>query len=120
MLQVSLPCVLFAASPSELRLRGGTNAEMAPQIDYTAMVRAFGARTHHGAVLELSPEWLCVPSCVFLHGGLMFAVELVLWPRCVPGEPLKKLKCHDDTNSLTYYANQIWDLGFGGKNSKPE
>ncbi|XP_070252370.1 RNA 3'-terminal phosphate cyclase [Myotis yumanensis] len=38
LLQVSLPCVLFAASPSELRLRGGTNAEMAPQIDYTAMV----------------------------------------------------------------------------------
>ena len=35
-----MPCVLFAASPSELRLKGGTNAEMAPQIDYTAMVRA--------------------------------------------------------------------------------
>lgn len=38
LLQVSLPCVLFAAAPSDLRLRGGTNAEMAPQIDYTAMV----------------------------------------------------------------------------------
>uniref|UniRef100_K9J0A8 RNA 3'-terminal phosphate cyclase n=1 Tax=Desmodus rotundus TaxID=9430 RepID=K9J0A8_DESRO len=38
LLQVSMPCVLFAASPSELRLRGGTNAEMAPQIDYTATV----------------------------------------------------------------------------------
>lgn len=36
-----MPCVLFAASPSELRLKGGTNAEMAPQIDYTMMVRAF-------------------------------------------------------------------------------
>lgn len=35
-----MPCVLFAASPSELRLKGGTNAEMAPQIDYTEMVRA--------------------------------------------------------------------------------
>lgn len=43
LLQVSLPCVLFAASPSQLRLRGGTNAEMAPQIDYTTMVRAFEA-----------------------------------------------------------------------------
>ena len=40
-MQVSMPCVLFAASPSELRLKGGTNAEMAPQIDYTAMVRTF-------------------------------------------------------------------------------
>uniref|UniRef100_A0A8D0QU45 RNA 3'-terminal phosphate cyclase n=1 Tax=Sus scrofa TaxID=9823 RepID=A0A8D0QU45_PIG len=38
LMQVSMPCVLFAASPSELRLKGGTNAEMAPQIDYTAMV----------------------------------------------------------------------------------
>lgn len=41
LMQVSMPCVLFAASPSELRLKGGTNAEMAPQIDYTAMVRPF-------------------------------------------------------------------------------
>uniref|UniRef100_A0A8C0XAG2 RNA 3'-terminal phosphate cyclase n=1 Tax=Castor canadensis TaxID=51338 RepID=A0A8C0XAG2_CASCN len=38
LMQVSMPCVLFAASPSELRLKGGTNAEMAPQIDYTVMV----------------------------------------------------------------------------------
>nr|XP_019812540.1 PREDICTED: RNA 3'-terminal phosphate cyclase isoform X2 [Bos indicus]XP_019812542.1 PREDICTED: RNA 3'-terminal phosphate cyclase isoform X2 [Bos indicus] len=38
LMQVSMPCVLFAACPSELRLKGGTNAEMAPQIDYTAMV----------------------------------------------------------------------------------
>ncbi|XP_006977885.1 RNA 3'-terminal phosphate cyclase isoform X1 [Peromyscus maniculatus bairdii] len=38
LMQVSMPCVLFAASPSELRLKGGTNAEMAPQIDYTLMV----------------------------------------------------------------------------------
>lgn len=38
LMQVSMPCVLFAASPSELRLKGGTNTEMAPQIDYTVMV----------------------------------------------------------------------------------
>lgn len=38
LMQVAMPCVLFAASPSELRLKGGTNAEMAPQIDYTLMV----------------------------------------------------------------------------------
>ncbi|NP_001086034.2 RNA 3'-terminal phosphate cyclase [Xenopus laevis] len=38
LLQVSLPCVLFAESPTELILKGGTNAEMAPQIDYTTMV----------------------------------------------------------------------------------
>lgn len=38
LMQVSIPCVLFAASPSQLILRGGTNAEMAPQIDYTLQV----------------------------------------------------------------------------------
>ncbi|KAJ8277759.1 hypothetical protein GJAV_G00079560 [Gymnothorax javanicus] len=35
---VSLPCALFADGPSELCLKGGTNAEMAPQIDYTIKV----------------------------------------------------------------------------------
>uniref|UniRef100_A0A8V5G4P5 RNA 3'-terminal phosphate cyclase n=2 Tax=Melopsittacus undulatus TaxID=13146 RepID=A0A8V5G4P5_MELUD len=38
LMQVAMPCVLFGASPSELHLKGGTNAEMAPQIDYTVMV----------------------------------------------------------------------------------
>ncbi|XP_075730960.1 RNA 3'-terminal phosphate cyclase isoform X3 [Rhipicephalus microplus] len=48
LLQAALPCLLFADAPSVLRLRGGTNAEMAPQIDYTISVflpvaRKFGA-----------------------------------------------------------------------------
>ncbi|XP_062869320.1 RNA 3'-terminal phosphate cyclase [Trichomycterus rosablanca] len=38
LLQSSLPCALFAEGPSELCLKGGTNAEMAPQIDYTVKV----------------------------------------------------------------------------------
>ncbi|NXC49703.1 RTCA cyclase, partial [Penelope pileata] len=38
LMQVAMPCALFAASPSELHFKGGTNAEMAPQIDYTIMV----------------------------------------------------------------------------------
>lgn len=38
LMQVSLPCALFAQGPSELCLKGGTNAEMAPQIDYTMKV----------------------------------------------------------------------------------
>lgn len=38
-MQISLPCALFAQGPSELCLKGGTNAEMAPQIDYTLKVR---------------------------------------------------------------------------------
>ncbi|KAG3279583.1 RTCA-like [Ictidomys tridecemlineatus] len=38
LMQASMPCVLFTASPSVLGLKGGTNAEMAPQMDYTMMV----------------------------------------------------------------------------------
>uniref|UniRef100_A0A8C1Q4Z5 RNA 3'-terminal phosphate cyclase n=1 Tax=Cyprinus carpio TaxID=7962 RepID=A0A8C1Q4Z5_CYPCA len=38
LMQISLPCALFAQGPSELCLKGGTNAEMAPQIDYTLKV----------------------------------------------------------------------------------
>lgn len=38
LLQVALPCTLFANSDSTLILQGGTNAEMAPQIDYTTEV----------------------------------------------------------------------------------
>lgn len=41
LLQISLPCALFTEGPSELCLKGGTNAEMAPQIDYTLKVSAF-------------------------------------------------------------------------------
>ncbi|XP_039759242.1 RNA 3'-terminal phosphate cyclase [Pararge aegeria] len=34
LLQVALPCALFADAPVTLDLKGGTNADMAPQIDY--------------------------------------------------------------------------------------
>ena len=39
LMQVSMPCMLFAAGPTHVTLKGGTNAEMAPQIDYTTLVR---------------------------------------------------------------------------------
>jgi RNA 3'-terminal phosphate cyclase (ATP) len=39
MMQTALPCLLFADSPSELQLLGGTNTEFAPDIDYYKMVR---------------------------------------------------------------------------------
>ena len=38
MLQAALPCLLLAPSPSRLTLMGGTNAEMAPPIDYILQV----------------------------------------------------------------------------------
>ncbi|KAJ1523946.1 hypothetical protein ONE63_010494 [Megalurothrips usitatus] len=38
LIQVILPCALFSPSEVQLTLRGGTNADMAPQIDYTVTV----------------------------------------------------------------------------------
>ncbi|CAG0899107.1 unnamed protein product [Darwinula stevensoni] len=35
LLQVALPCLAFAQGSSTLILKGGTNADFAPQIDYT-------------------------------------------------------------------------------------
>jgi RNA 3'-terminal phosphate cyclase (ATP) len=38
LIQVALPCILFSNGITTLKLRGGTNADMAPQIDYTTEV----------------------------------------------------------------------------------
>ncbi|OWR48421.1 RNA 3'-terminal phosphate cyclase [Danaus plexippus] len=38
LIQVALPCALFADGPTIMDLKGGTNADMAPQIDYMDMV----------------------------------------------------------------------------------
>ena len=38
LLQVALPCLLYAPSETSMVLKGGTNCEMAPQIDYMAQV----------------------------------------------------------------------------------
>eukprot|EP00117_Sycon_ciliatum_P015518 scpid60708/ scgid15325/ RNA 3&apos; RNA terminal phosphate cyclase domain-containing protein 1 len=38
LIQVSLPCALFAPRPTRLQLRGGTNADMAPPVDYIQQV----------------------------------------------------------------------------------
>ncbi|XP_064476557.1 RNA 3'-terminal phosphate cyclase-like [Ornithodoros turicata] len=48
LLQVALPCLLFADGASKLHLCGGTNVDMAPHIDYTIsvfapVVKKFGA-----------------------------------------------------------------------------
>ena len=34
LMQLALPCLLFAPATSKLILRGGTNAEMAPPVDF--------------------------------------------------------------------------------------
>ncbi|KAJ3219552.1 hypothetical protein HDU67_000497 [Dinochytrium kinnereticum] len=46
LIQVSLPVLLFADKPSEVVMRGGTNAESAPQIDFTIEVLLPFLREH--------------------------------------------------------------------------
>lgn len=41
LLQAALPCLLYSKTQTTLNLYGGTNAEMAPQIDYFTMVSEF-------------------------------------------------------------------------------
>jgi hypothetical protein len=38
MIQSALPCAIFAGTEITINLKGGTNAENAPQIDYTTLV----------------------------------------------------------------------------------
>lgn len=38
LMQAAFPCLIFSNGVTQLCLRGGTNAEMAPQVDYTQMV----------------------------------------------------------------------------------
>lgn len=51
LMQVALPVLLFGKNPSELELRGGTNAAMAPQVDFITEIfrpnlEKFGATFH--------------------------------------------------------------------------
>ena len=48
LLQISLPCILFGSDKSYITLKGGTNVDFAPSIDYTInvfkpMLQKFGA-----------------------------------------------------------------------------
>lgn len=38
LLQVALPCLIFAPAECSMVLKGGTNCEMAPQIDFMTQV----------------------------------------------------------------------------------
>ena len=40
MLQISVPCLIFGSGETKVKLGGGTNAIMAPQIDYFTEVSA--------------------------------------------------------------------------------
>ncbi|XP_054278578.1 RNA 3'-terminal phosphate cyclase [Macrosteles quadrilineatus] len=57
LVQLLLPCALFSSGKTVLDLRGGTNADMAPQIDYTttvflALLKRFGASFNYDLILR--------------------------------------------------------------------
>ena len=56
LLQISYPCLVFsqASEPSEITVRGGTNAAQAPQIDYTDQVFLPFLRQHLGLAPKLT------------------------------------------------------------------
>lgn len=65
LMQAALPCFLMGSGPGTMTLRGGTNADMAPPIDYTVMVAPnlitffvhYTAHTHNNIgkhIVELS------------------------------------------------------------------
>ena len=45
LIQATLPVLLFADGPVHLTLKGGTNADMAPQVDYFTWVRGCSFKT---------------------------------------------------------------------------
>ncbi|THV08050.1 RNA 3'-terminal phosphate cyclase [Dendrothele bispora CBS 962.96] len=53
LLQVAFPLLLFGATPSTLVLKGGTNCEQAPQIDYIQHVFFPFVKKHFGVSAEL-------------------------------------------------------------------
>ncbi|KAJ7043310.1 RNA 3'-terminal phosphate cyclase domain-containing protein [Mycena alexandri] len=83
LLQISLPILLFApsAAPSKLTLKGGTNATMAPQIDYIQHIFLPFARRHFGLKAEVD----VLTRGYFPRGG---GNVLVTIPPGVPGAKL--------------------------------
>lgn len=50
MLQISLPCLVFGSAETKVKFGGGTNAIMAPQIDYFTEVSDLRITMEHRKV----------------------------------------------------------------------
>ena len=60
MLQIALPCLLFAKERSELLLRGGTDVDMAPPINYTLkVILLFNYRLNFGSLIPEGIQASC-------------------------------------------------------------
>lgn len=69
LLQVALPCLLYAPAESSMVLKGGTNCEMAPQIDYMTQVQKI---TYH------TMEYCTTPQCIlYIHHNIYRTMQYV-------------------------------------------
>ena len=70
-MQAALPCFLMGNGPGTMTLRGGTNAEMAPPIDYTIMV---------------CPNFNCLKAFLYYISSTCFIkvyIQLMQDPLCI-------------------------------------
>lgn len=113
MVQSALPALLFAQSPSRLTLRGGTDAAMAPPVDYLRLVllpllrSALGVRAEvelvrrgfypkGGGELLLTAEPLeaPLPPLLLVERGALLSVRVHAW--CAGGRTLAQAQAMAD------------------------
>ena len=71
MIQAALPGMLFGAEPSELKILGGTNVDMSPQIDYfrfvfQPVVARMGVNFELRVVRRGTFPKVCMPFCTYV------------------------------------------------------
>uniref|UniRef100_A0A5S6QYV5 RNA 3'-terminal phosphate cyclase n=1 Tax=Trichuris muris TaxID=70415 RepID=A0A5S6QYV5_TRIMR len=96
LIQVALPCLIFAEGPTKLVLKGATNADFAPQIDYLVhvfktMIARFGVHfdvqikkrgyyPRGGGLVVLQVAPINVLNCVaLLDAGSIAEVKGIAW-----------------------------------------
>lgn len=64
MLQISLPCLVFGSAETKVKFGGGTNAIMAPQIDYFTEVSDLRITIEHPRAKGGSAFLYNINSCI--------------------------------------------------------
>ncbi|PIK44878.1 putative RNA 3'-terminal phosphate cyclase-like [Apostichopus japonicus] len=81
LLQVSLPCTLYAPGPIDMTFIGGTNAEMAPQIDYITLrltiLREEPVVINTQPLKQLQPITMTEPGQVTKITGMAFVAGVL-------------------------------------------
>ena len=68
MIQAVLPCLLFASKKSNIVMKGGTNVDFAPPIDYLTQVFAVAAKNFGiNFNCNLIKRFVILSSLIILH-----------------------------------------------------